>query len=537
MFNIDEILSNYPENIDSNKIKKFDTTINHTRMENLIYKEKKKSLDEMYRGIDYTISDIEEKASEKLSSFKFLSQDIFNMFYKVNISDRKKEDLSTNAKKFNKQIIQNIKENQDYGALKMLTEGNDLESIEGTREFIKQLYDNLDILLEDITGNKGTLKQLDKKKKALESKQKQLNNNIDLYHHLKGKEGNKEELKAAEKKIKALHRQVEGIIKQINKFNDIIKYKTKNNRDKIENRIDNALKNSLIKVQEVKDTLEIWGTENGTPQTMEGKTKLIEKIKKNPLFLNIAKELGKLRKLTNSSINKKYTIGRGKKIGIEYGNNLNKILPSELVLLANKETKPIFYKKYVEKKLKQYKEKKEIFVGRGHVIFMADESGSTSGNRAIWTKALAISLMGISVKEHRNFAYIPYDTRVGNIQHVNNTNYSEDIVLAIANSYLGGGTNFTEPIKIASKLIKDNRYENADLVFVTDGHATIDSNVLDYFNTLKKEKKVKCVGILLDKSRIGKASDKTIKKFCDKIYKTSEISNEKIAQKLMNQII
>jgi uncharacterized protein with von Willebrand factor type A (vWA) domain len=119
---------------------------------------------------------------------------------------------------------------------------------------------------------------------------------------------------------------------------------------------------------------------------------------------------------------------------------------------------------------------------------------------------------------------------------VNYENYSEDIVLKIANTFLGGGTNFTAPIELATKLLMEDRYENADLIFVTDGHAWIDENVLKKFNEIKSKKNCKCVGILLDKGGQGHVSDTTIKRFCDKIYRTSELSSDKIAEEVMSGV-
>ncbi len=536
MFDINEILQNYRMDSDTKENQKFDTIINHTRMEQLIYNEKKQKIDKLYNGTDYTISELEDKASQKLTSFKALSQDVFNLLYKINPSDREEDTLSNNAQKFNKHIIQKVRENPDYGALKLITEGKDLESIEGCREFVKELYENLDDLLKDITGEKGTLDRVEKLQKALEGKREQLKMNIDLYKQLKKKNANKAQIEGVEAKIKSLHNQVEGIQKQIEQFNEIMDASVRNNKDKIEKKIDKALKNSLEKVNEIKDMLEMWGTEDGRPQTIEGKTELISKIKSNKMFQKLAKELGKLRKLAKSTMNKRFTYGRGQRVGVEFGNRLNKVLPSEFALLANKDTEALFYKKFVDKKLKQYKEKTEIYEGRGHVIYMVDESGSTEGDRAIWAKALGIAMMDIAVKDHRNFAFIPFDTRVGNVHHVNYENYSGDIVLQIANTFLGGGTNFTAPIEVATKLLEEDRYDDADLIFVTDGHAWIDEKVLKEFNEIKEKKKCKCVGILLDKGGYGHVSDATIKKFCDKIYRTSELSSDKIAEEVMSGV-
>lgn len=537
MLDVNEFLSNYIQELDTNNTKKYDTTINHTRMEQLIYNEKKEKLDQLNKGFDYTISEIEDKAVDKLPSFKGLSQDLFNLFYKINPSSREDETLTNNAQKFNKHIIDKVLEDPDYGALKLITEGKDLESIEGCREFVKELYDNLDDLLKDVTGEPGILKRVDKLQEALKDKLNQLKLNNDLLSQLDKENANKGQMEGLRANIESLSNQVKGIQNQIEKFNEIMDASSRVNEEKIEKNINKAISKSLDRVNEIKDILDMWGTQDGRPQTIEGKTELISKIKNNDLFQKLAKELGKLRKLAKSSMNKRFTSGRGQRVGIEFGNKLNKVLPSELVYLANDETKALFYKKLADKKLKQYMENQELFEGRGHVIYIVDESGSTKGDRSIWAKALGIALMDIAIKDHRNFAFIPFDTRVGNVHHVNYDNYSEDIVLQIANTFLGGGTDFNEPIKLAITLLNDDRYNNADIVFVTDGHANIDFKVLQDFKEIMQNKSAKCTGILLDKGGYGYISDSTIKKFCNKVFRTSELSADTIAENVMNSII
>jgi uncharacterized protein with von Willebrand factor type A (vWA) domain len=536
MINIDDLLNNYRNSDEAGETPKYDTTINHTKMEQLIYNDKKKKVDELY-GADFKLEQLEQNASEKLSSFKALGQDVFNMLYKINPSDREENELTTTAQKFNKQIIQKVKENPDYGALKLITEGKDLESMEGAREFVKELSDNLDELLKDVAGDQGTLNRIEKLEDAIKSKSEQLKAELGIYDKMSGGNASKGEMAGVEDKIKSLQQQIDGMKKQIGSFDEIMEANAINNKEKIEKKLSEALKTSLEKVNEVKDTIEMFGTEDGRPTTIEGKTELISKVKNNTMFQKLAKELGKLRRMAKATMNKRFTYGRGQKVGIEFGNKLSKVLPSELALLALPETEALFYKKFNDKKLKQYKEQTEKFEGRGHVIYMVDESSSTDGERAIWAKALGIAMMDISVKDHRNFAFIPFDTKVGNVQHISYENYSEDIVLKIAETFLGGGTNFTEPIKLATKLIDEDAYENADMVFVTDGHAHIDEATLKAFLDIKAKKKCKCVGILLDKGGNGHVSDATIKKFCDVVYRTSQLSSDSIAENVMNGVV
>ncbi len=536
MFNIDEILKSYRER-KANSNKKFDTVIEHTRMENMIYKDKRKSLDDMYKEFDYTIEDLQGKGKEKLSSFPHLAQDIFNMLYKISPSERDSEKLSESAKNFNRKITEKIRENPSFSSLKLITEGEDFESIEGTRTFLKDVYDNLDNLLKDISGDKGVLDEIEKSNEVLEKKIEEL---MTLEEMLEKSKGNGNLLKENDplvKKSKALRKQIEGISKKKAKFQDIAEMNSHKNKEKIENQIDKAIEKTLNKVNEVKDMIDSFGTEDGRPTTMEGKKSLVEKVSKDKNFRDMAKMIGRMRRMAKQQLNKSFVSGRGERVGVEFGNKLNKVLPSEFSLLANKETEVLFYKKYVNKELKQYKEREVKHEGRGHVIYIVDQSSSTEGARQQWAIALGIALMDLAVKDYRNFAFIPFDTKVGNVHHINHNNYSEEEVIKIAQTFLGGGTNFTEPIQMATNLIDDDRYDGADLVFVTDGHAKIDADIMRRFKEGKKKRNTKCIGILLDKGGSGYVSDATINKFCDRIYRTSELTSDNVAKNVMGGVI
>lgn len=535
MFNLDEIMRNIRKS-QSHGDSKQTAVIDHTRMEELIFTDKKKKLDEFYAGVDYTISEIEDKGREKLNTFSHLSKDLFNMFYKSVVSEKDNEELAENVARFNKKIVEKVKANPDYTSLRLITEAKDLESIEGAREFLNELYENLDGLMEDIAGDKGTLNQLDKLQDALEAKEEQLRTSAEIYQGMLNDGKDEDELQPLHKQILALNNQVEGIQKKVRKFNEIVEASSLKNDEKIDERVQKAIKKTIDKVHEIQDALDSFGTEDGRPKTIEGKTELIKKVNNNPKFKNMAQLIGKMRRLAKSELNKKFTSGMGERVGIEYGNKINKVLGSEFAYLVNDASRTLFIKKMADKKLKQYKERAIEFKGRGHVVFMVDESGSTAGGKELWAKALAIALMDIAVKDHRNFGFIPFSTEVGDCHHINQENYSDDVVLQICNSFIGGGTDFTAPILKAIEFIEMDEYQNADIVFITDGQATIAPDVMKQFNELKARKKTKCVGILLDKGGSGRVSDVTIKTFCDVIHRTSELSEDIIASRVMSGV-
>lgn len=540
MFSVEEIIQRYkPAEAKENTSSKQNKVINHTRMEKLIFNDKKNKIDEAYKSFDYTIDETEAKGNEKLSSFEHMSQDLFNMFYKLAPEMRAEEELNDNVARYNKKILERVRENPDYQPLKLITEGKDYESIEGTREFLNNLYNNLDDLMKDIGGDKETQNQLDKTKEALKSKSEQLESAISIYNKMKLSGKSSDEIKGAEQKVQSLYKQIESMEKKVKDWEDIIQGNVYANRGEIDQKINEAMTKALEKVNGIKDAIDAFGNGAGNnDMNIEGKSSLIKRVNSNSKFKEMAKVIGKMRRLAKSQLNREFIHGRGEKVGIEYGNNLRKILASEFSLLAQKETKPLFYRKYFNKKLKQYSEKTTEFKGRGHIICCRDESGSTAGGREFWAKAISIALLDVAVKEKRKYADIPFGYRLGRGTEVNSSNYNESLVLDICNNFMhDSGTNFTKPLEKAIELLESNEYDGADVVFITDGHAEVSDSVIERLEKVKKTKKSKIVGVLLDRGGRGYVSHKTIKRFCDKVYKTSDLTEEEIAKNLLGSVI
>ena len=216
MYSVEEIIQDFKHtaSVGVDNDNKKSNVIGCTRMEQLIFNDKKNKIDEVYKDFDYTISDIEKKGNEKLSSFEHMSQDLFNMFYKLAPEARADEELSTNVSRYNKKILDRVRENPDYMPLKLITEGKDYESIEGAREFINTLYNNLDDLMKDIGGDKETQNQIDKTREAIESKSQQLETAISLYNKMKSSGKSSDELKGTGQKVQSLYKQIESMEKK-----------------------------------------------------------------------------------------------------------------------------------------------------------------------------------------------------------------------------------------------------------------------------------------------------------------------------------
>ena len=169
----------------------------------------------------------------------------------------------------------------------------------------------------------------------------------------------------------------------------------------------------------------------------------------------------------------------------------------------------------------------------GDIICCLDESGSTRGEAAAWGKAVALTLLDIAAENRRKFALIHFaGTSSCKVDVFLPGQYSMQDKMNAAETFLDGGTNFRRPLDEAIHLM-ENGFENADIVFLTDGLCELPA---DYLETLHKEqaaRKFTVTGILLDVGSPG--MDFSLTPFCQKIYRTSELAGDEIVRSLMSQ--
>jgi uncharacterized protein with von Willebrand factor type A (vWA) domain len=508
-----------------------DNVIKNSMIDKIIYKEKRKAIEQD----DDLLNNIEYLGQEKLKTFPALTQDVFNAFYNIKPEIKDDSEISLQAQKFNKHIIIRTMQNDEYLVLKQLTEGCDMESMEATKEFMVNIFDNLDDLLKDTSGEKKTLDVIEKKVNQCKQKQDELKELIEKSKELSGK-GKTEQAEVVVKKAIATAKELEKQKKQIEYLEKVVDQNSAKNKEQIEQKILAALKKAINKTEEIKDILDAWGDDDPKHMKTETKKELIEKIRKNDRFREMSKLVGRYRRLARSKLKDSYTYDIGERYSVELGNDLNRVLSSEFAMLANRHSKLIFLKKYAGKQLKQFKKREKRGKGYGNMVICCDESGSMNTGKDFWSKAICCSLLEVALSNNKNFASIHFSSKNKFIvNEINKENYSLKTVMSMACNFLGGGTDFETPLLEAKKLLETDKYKYADLVFITDGECDISDEFLKDFLKTRAEMKFNVIGVLLDKG-MGNVSDFTLKKICDIIYKSSEFDEDNIADKILTKI-
>ena len=302
--------------------------------------------------------------------------------------------------------------------------------------------------------------------------------------------------------------------------------------------LDQAVSNAVDKAEdEMEAFAKSWGSETVDFQSMTGdeRLQLAERLMDQDSTLNEIMELaGRWKKIT---IQKKREKNKAPEsvVGLEIGNNLTSALPSELMRLNDDLLKLDLLKRYTESKILQYEYEGEDKVGAGPIVVCVDCSGSMSGDREVYAKALTVAMARLGKAEKRPIRVVLFSTQTEVYDSPASMKGKEwvDFLVDVANRFSGGGTDFNEPLEKAMDAIENHpEYTRADVVFITDGEAGVDEDVMERVVTNKKEK-----GFNLFTIFVGSwAECETLENISDKVWNISEF-DEKTGLEILEKSI
>ena len=496
-----------------------DRVLRSTKLEDSIYRD--------LRSGDEKMDAVEQAAVEKLRSFPALARDVYQLFYSLLPRRRDEAELSTAARKFNSRILDHIIHSEDYSTLKTVCEGRELPAYEAATEFITRIADELDSLLGDAGGAKKALNTLEK----LEHAEKKASD--DLAALLERMRRGTERNDTLEKAVINAANTAENKRRQVEAVGSLIDAEAMRRKTVESEFVSHAVSAAAEKGEEVQRILAAWSDDPMNMEKTAVNGQLLAQVRKSDTLRDISRYLGRFREIFAQGKRNGYAYGRGEKYSLELGNDLSRALSSELSLLAVPEALPLFLRKYQRRQIKQYRRREPVYRGIGDMICCLDESDSTRGDPSAWGKAVALTMLELAGEGGRSFALIHFsgpDSFKTDIFRPGA--YTAADKLTAAEMFLGGGTSFETPIREALRLMEQEHFENADVVFVTDGECILSE---DFRSELLKEqvkRRFTVTGILLDSDAPG--MEFSLKAFCQNIYRTSKLVGDEIVRELVN---
>ncbi|SDN72827.1 von Willebrand factor type A domain-containing protein [Psychrobacillus sp. OK028] len=376
--------------------------------------------------------------------------------------------------------------------------------------------------LDDLSSAIATVKFGDKVNQWLDNQKKQdinFQKQIQELHTFK----RKSQMQVREVKTENRILESEKIFKEaMDKFNEKLQWMLQNNSDSFSELLTHAMEET----EQVKDSLKslLGGYSAGTADAelkkipLRDQISLAEKIAANKKMKEIADWAGRLKQIAGKK-QKRMKSDSIERSGVALGNDVERLLPIELSLYTNQITKNDFLRRLVEGQTMQYEQKGRKILGKGPIILCLDQSGSMQILET-QSKGFSLALMSIARKQGRDFCLILFSSSTQVLTFEKGKIKSSDII-HLAQTFLGGGTNFSLPLEGAVNVISESRFKQADIVFVTDGEDRLSGLFLEGFNRKKKEKSFKVLSLV-----IGGNSIDAVEQFADKVISIKDFDDE-----------
>ncbi len=226
---------------------------------------------------------------------------------------------------------------------------------------------------------------------------------------------------------------------------------------------------------------------------------------------------------------KRKTLERGvaEAYDIERGSELGRLIPAELVAMHHRALSRDFRRRLLEGTVLQYQLRQDEQKGKGPMIVCVDVSSSMAGEKELWSKAVALTLMDIARRHRRLFRAVMFSS--GDTLRVLDLNrerrYEPELakVLEMAEYFPGGGTDFERPIDAALELLEEKKLRRADIVMITDGECQVSPAWLAHLKERKDDLDFSIFAVLVD---VGSSELSTLARLSDHVTSVSQLNSE-----------
>lgn len=198
--------------------------------------------------------------------------------------------------------------------------------------------------------------------------------------------------------------------------------------------------------------------------------------------------------------------------GIGFGNELDSVLPEEIMYLDDEDFQDLKNLDLINQQLQQYQFKGNQPQTSGPIVCCIDESGSMHGDRIIKAKAYCFGLYQKAKAENREFKILRFGS-VGNCIETQ-INCANDLIQVSQEFMDDGGTDYETVLNKAIGIIdSDVQYKKADIIMITDDGCWLDNDYLKKFNDFKSRTETKLIVMnIMDYPRgnISKIADEEI---------------------------
>ncbi len=450
--------------------------------------------------------------SKRLVTAQELGQDVFDALYKYTPEVRKPEEIDP-AYLFNRSLMEKAMGTQEYEQLRSMTMLQEAESALATTTISENLMKDLPEedrkAVNDYARAQENLAQAASQLQTL-SQQAQLPSNLQQYQAKLQKQLPKLQKAAAQAQAAfdaaGANPQVRAAVRA-------------------------AINQALQEMNLVNDFAGGWGLGPGQLQKVpvQERLALMQRIQRSKKIHELVKLMGRFKRLAFQRRYTRATTEPNEVVDVTVGDDLARVLPSEVVKLTDEVREDEFYAKYVQRELLVYELKGRESFGRGPIIFCLDNSGSMQDGaggitREMWAKAVFLAMAEIALKDKRTIEAMNFGSHGELHKYVVEPGGLPQerlkSLMDVAEEFFGGGTDFERPLGEALDDVDKAAFRKADVVMVTDGLADFSEDFLKKFKKVKEKKEFRLHSVIIG------GTDESLEKLSDSVHHLHDLLSE-----------
>ncbi|MGW8982676.1 VWA domain-containing protein [Streptomyces parvus] len=301
-------------------------------------------------------------------------------------------------------------------------------------------------------------------------------------------------------------------------------------------------------VREETALMRAWGVGPGELERMpfDRRARLAERLRTGRLA-EWAELIGRFRQMADGERARKVENAPGELVGVTLGDDLSRLIPSELAHLGLPATRAVFAARYAAGELMLYDSRGEQSTGRGAVIACVDTShsmyaaGPGGVTREAWSKACALALLDQARHADRDFVGILFSAadKVRVFRFPAGRPTGIDQVIDFAETFLGGGTSYQTPLTAARELLEEEFDEAAavrgDIVMITDDECGVTEEWMRGWKDARRRLGFRVFGLAVGAPRAADAGS-VLDALCDNLRSIEDLADVHAAADLFRLI-
>ena len=268
-----------------------------------------------------------------------------------------------------------------------------------------------------------------------------------------------------------------------------------------------------------------------------GRMALIDSLISDEKFKRVAEMAGRSKRLSRNGQKLKIKAPYGAVAGIELGDDITRIDLAHLGRMLDDDPDIALMAEieFVDGEATQSRMESTIPVGRGPFVYLRDVSSSMGGDPHFWGAVAGVALSSQATSQNRTMISACFNGGVHSARHLSKTGlrlYESSYggcgltklsnpvargaaacgaaALGHSNDGCHGGTSFDAPMSWALSVLESE--PKADIVFLTDGQASLSAAVMGKLENLKAEG-LRIYGMTLN----GGSATEAVKAICDRV--------------------